>query len=281
MAAPARDLTIVSADQDLVAAAQAAAAQAGDAVGTVSVIADFAALDCAEIDGHLLLDPRIFSAHSLHEWVMTCVREQRVLVWIMSFGNNVDADGLARFVGAQGALEMPLDLAAMSERLGSPFGVPTPVRPKLGIPDDEAILQHRDDILGGEEEDSFVANITQQDNGLFSAPYYNHRRDEERKRAHRFRFPCSEVSFSCDGELDDATLLAIVGVILCDTRDIDIVSQLGPSKFAALLPHTGPHGAKVFAERTISGLKKLGLKDVLDDDLDWEFESDTCPDGAG
>ncbi len=281
MPAPARSLFIVSADPDLVSAAKVAAVDAGATIGEVFVVADFASLDATDLTGHVLLDPRVFAEQSLHEWVTSCVRDRRVLVWILSGGDMVDADGLARFVGAQGALQLPINGPELSDRLSSPFGAPTPLRPTSPTPDDQVIIDHREDILSGDVEDSFVKNITQQDNGLFSAPYYNHRRDEEKKRAHRFRFPVSEVNFSADGELDDATLLAIVGVILCDTRDIDIVSQLGPSTFAALLPHTGPLGAKVFAERTISELKKLGLEDVIGDELEWDFGCQTWPDTPG
>ena len=38
-------------------------------------------------------------------------------------------------------------------------------------------------------------------------------------------------------------------VILLDTRDVDVVTRFDHHTFLALLPHTGPEGVRLFAER--------------------------------
>ncbi|MHC4380740.1 MAG: hypothetical protein ACYSU1_06595, partial [Planctomycetota bacterium] len=134
---PARSLTILSASDSVASACREAAAQAGAAVADVVHLADQAALDLAgTLDGLVVVDPAFMAPLSIQEWSLGFLRDHRVLLFLLTSGNSEDADGLARFVGAQGALAMPVDAGQLAEYLASPFGAPTSMRPEsVEVPD--------------------------------------------------------------------------------------------------------------------------------------------------
>ncbi|MDP6850394.1 MAG: hypothetical protein QGH51_09035 [Planctomycetota bacterium] len=278
MPAPARPLTLLSANQEIISATQAAAAKAGDSVGELSILSSRNDMTSASMDGLVVVDPAFLAPEPVHEWVLALVREARALVWILTTGDLADADGLARFVGAQGAISSPPNPEELAERLSSPFGTPAPVRPVPPKPDDSSLGLNLDAILeeaAKETDQSFVQMITRPDTGLYTADYWQHRLDEEFKRSMRFRFPLGVVSFTSAGEIDSADMLDIAGVVLLDTRDVDIVAQFDPRSFVALLPHTGPAGTKLFAERVQDSLQKQ-----LSKAGDWTVRVACCPDSS-
>jgi GGDEF domain-containing protein len=279
---PTRPLTIVSADPAVVSACQEAARLAGAAVSEVTVHGDLAGLEAAAagVEGQVVVDPALMAPHSVHEWTLGFLRHAKALVWLLSDGDEIDADGLARFVGAQGALARGLDPAALAERLMSPFGAAVSVRPEPISPDDSALGNSLGAILEGREasqRDLFVQTITEQESGLFTRAYWEHRLDEEFKRSMRFRFPLGLVGFAFDGDVGEEALLDISGLILLDTRDVDIVTQFDPRTFVALLPHTGPAGARFFADRVGEALRARGMKDLLGETLEWRWAHAVCP----
>ena len=275
MPAPSRPLTIVSSDPEVVQQAQAGALAAGDAVSQIAVLGHSSELSMDQSEGQVLVDPRVVEG-SVHEWVLGLVRQSRVLVWILTDGDWEDADGLARFVGAQGALSMPLDAETVADRLASPFGAPAPVRPQPGEPDAEGLVLSLDAILGNHDSpgaEDFHRNITLGESGLYHADYWQHRLDEEFKRSMRFRFPLGVVSFVANEELDDSRLLDLAGVVLLGTRDVDIVALFDPRTLVALLPHTGPAGTKLFGDRVSEA-----LGEEFGDSVQWNVHTVCCPD---
>lgn len=279
---PARPLTVLSADPAVVAACREAARRAGAAISRVGLIGSAAELAArlGELEGQVVVDPALLVPRSVHEWTLAFLRQGKALVWLLSDGDLLDADGLARFVGAQGALARPVDPAELADRLASPFGVAPSLRPEPIAPDDTALGNSLGAILKGREasvRDQFVRTITEQESGLFTLSYWEHRLDEEFKRSSRFRFPLGLAGFAFDGEVGEQALLDIAGVILLDTRDVDVVTQFDPRTFVALLPHTGPAGARIFAERVGLELRRRGLRDLLGEVLDWRWASAVCP----
>ena len=281
MTAPARPLAVASSDPEVLAAVREAAKLASDSVASLQEFSSMEELEAAsDFEGQLVLDPALLAPESVHEWTLSFLRQARALVWVLTRGDLADADGLARFVGAQGALTIPLDAPALAERLASPFGAPS-LRPQALKPDETGLALGLDAILSGREpseREAFVAGITVSDTGLFSPDYWRHRLDEEFKRSNRFRFPLGLVSLSFDGEVHADALMEIAGVILLDTRDVDIVAQFDPRTFVALLPHTGQAGTKLFAERVHAALAKCSLRDLLDEPLEWESSVVLAPD---
>ena len=280
---PSRPLTIVSGDADVIDACQAAASLVPDAVSQVREIHSLSELEASvdELQGMLVMDPTVIAPDSVYEWVQHFLREHKALVFLLTRRNVQEADGLARFVGAQGALALPPRPDHLAERLASPFGLAPRVKPEPVRTDERALEDNLETILEGREttsRDRFLDKILDPESGLFAADFWDHRLDEEFKRSNRFRFPLGLVAFASDGEVDTHVLVDIAGVILLNTRDVDIVSQLDPTTFVALLPHTGLQGTHEFAERVVSKLRELNLKDVMGEPLSWEHREVVGPD---
>lgn len=280
---PSRPLTILSSDDALVATCKEAAAQAGEAVAEVSVLADAGALDAAgTLDGLVVVDPGFMAPLSIQEWALGFLREHRVLLFLLTTGNHEDADGLARFVGAQGALPLPLDVTELAEYLASPFGAPTGMRPEaIEAPDAAALGASIGEILKGREpqaRERFLEAVADGETGLHTPEFWEHRLEEEFKRSSRFRFPLGLAAFTWEGEIDDDALLDLAGILLLDTRDVDVATRIGPRTLVAMLPHTGPEGTRLFAERVLQGMQARGLRDLLGEGLDLSSNVAVAPD---
>jgi len=280
---PARPLTILSSDDSVVAGCREAASQAGDAVSSVSVLADAGALDAAgTLDGLVVVDPAFMAPLSIQEWSLGFLREHRVLLFLLTSGNHEDADGLARFVGAQGALPLPLDTADLAEHLASPFGAPTSLRPQaIEAPDAATLGASIGEILKGREpqaRERFLEAVADGETGLHTPEFWEHRLEEEFKRSSRFRFPLGLAAFSWEGEIDEDALLDLAGILLLDTRDVDVATRIGPRTLVAMLPHTGPEGTRLFAERVLQGMQGRGLRDLLGEAVDMSSAVAVAPD---
>jgi len=282
---PARSLTILSTDQAVVAACQEAAKIAGAAVGEVSHHADASALATAgTIDGLVVVDPSFMAPLSVQEWALGFLREHRVLLFLLTTGNKADADGLARFVGAQGALALPLQADALASYLASPFGAPTALRPeKLEVPDAATLGASIGEILKGREPEArerFLAAVADSETGLHTPEFWEHRLEEEFKRSSRFRFPLGLAAFTWEGEVGEDAMLDLAGILLLDTRDVDVATRIGPRTLIAMLPHTGPEGTRLFAERVLQGIDGRGLRDLLGETLEVSTSVAVAPDSA-
>ncbi|MCH2100620.1 MAG: hypothetical protein MK209_01660 [Planctomycetes bacterium] len=284
---PQRSLTVLTTDADVRTACEAAAGAVPQAVSTVQIFETAEALESAHPDGLVVVDPRALVPHSIHEWSLGFLREHRALVFLLTHGDADDAEGLARFVGAQGALSIPVDQAALADRLASPFGVSLPSQGRALPEIDEAALEKNlgaklgailgEEEVGGEE---FAQSITDRETGLFAFDYWEHRLEEEFKRSNRFRFPLGIAAFCVEGTLAEDCLLDVASVILLDTRDVDVVTRFDHRTFLALLPHTGPEGVSLFAERVCEGLAELGIQDAGGQGVEWMTSTTVSPDAT-
>ena len=279
-----RNLAIISQNSETVAQCQEAAILAGDAIGEVVVYSSAAELEGVQCEGMVVVDPTALEQGSVHEWSLCFLRNHRALLFILSNGGHQDADGLARFVGAQGAILLPVNPATLADLLDSPFGAPQSVKPAPAPQVDASSLEDRLAEMvsahADEDRESFLRQITDAGTGLFSADYWEHRLDEEFKRSSRFRFPLGLVAFSLDGEVNDDCILNVASVILLDTRDVDVVARWDHHVFVALLPHTGPAGVRLFGERVLEGLRALEVRDLMGEIVSWEVSTAICPDAA-
>ncbi|HEX9793329.1 MAG TPA: diguanylate cyclase [Planctomycetota bacterium] len=284
---PVRNFHVVSADESVLEAARTAAAMVPDAVGTVREFRDRASLGARidDLEGLILIDPALFAPFSAYEWTLEFLRHATALVFVVARGKVEDADGLARFVGAQGAIQAPIEPRALAERLASPFSATPSTRPAPLVPGDPSAFERSlsgmlDDDAAESTRQRFLETITDEETGLFSATFFEHRLEEEFKRSNRFRFPLGLVSFVFDGEAEEAVLLEVAGVILTDTRDVDIVARYDANTFVALLPHTGPAGTRMFGERVLAKLAERDLHDLLGERMDWTVAHAVGPDSA-
>jgi len=282
---PARTLTILSADDSVVSACQTAATHAATAVAGVKVLRSQEELSAAgTMDGLVVVDPAFMAPLSVQEWALGFLREHRVLLFLLTTGDVADADGLARFVGAQGALSIPVNAASLGEYLSSPFGAPTSMRPEaLPVPDAAALSQSIGEILKGREpqaRERFLEAVADGETGLHTPEFWEHRLEEEFKRSSRFRFPLGLAAFTWEGEINEDVLLDLAGILLLDTRDVDVATHIGVHTLVAMLPHTGPEGTRRFAQRVWSAMRGRDLRDLLGESLEISFRVAVAPDSS-
>lgn len=283
---PSRPLTILTADPQVASVCRDAAHRAGAAVGKIEEFSDLRQLEAAgPRSGLVIADPRVIAPWSIQEWALAYLQRNHVLLFLLSpQGDLRNADGLARFVGAQAALPIPPVAQDLAERLRSPFGNAGQAAAVSPLASAEALGAAVIQALRGQREpgarERFLAAIADEESSLHSMEYWEHRLEEEFKRCNRFRYPLGLAGFTLEGEVDDSTLLDVAGVILLDTRDVDVACRVGRNTFVALLPHTGPEGTAQFAERVSKRIESRHLTDLLGEALDVTLRTSSCPDAA-
>ena len=178
------------------------------------------------------------------------------------------SEPIASFCGATGVLGRPLSTAAVRTLLEQT--APPAALPKDGRGEDEehllpeALLR---DLVGA-ESDTMVEAITDPETSLFSYDFLSFKLDEEFKRAQRFRYPLSCVMLGFDGQAEETVLRKLASIILQSSRDTDVLGRFDESSFLFLLPHTGPDGAAIMADRIRDTVEEQGLRDLVGDRLE-------------
>ena len=284
MKIPSRPLFVLSANADVIAACNEAADLAGAAVASVSVCDALSKLEGGNFDGLVVVDPAFMAPLSIHEFTLNFLREHRALLFLLTPGDAHHADGLARFVGAQAAIAMPVDATNLADHLASPFGAPTALRPDpLPTADTTALSESLNEILKGREPQSrerFLEAVADSETGLHTPEFWQHRLEEEFKRSARFRFPLGLAAFSWEGEISQDVLLELSGLLLLDTRDVDVAAHVADHSLVAMLPHTGPEGTRMFAERVMKSIAEHNLVDLLGESLEMVSATAVAPDAS-
>jgi diguanylate cyclase (GGDEF)-like protein len=115
--------------------------------------------------------------------------------------------------------------------------------------------QHRD-----REEEILGLLFTDPETGLNNRAYFKIKLSEELKRAQRYGLALSALLIKLlppertEGEGDARpasamTVKEIAGILLLESRDLDIIGRFSPSDFAMLLPSTNQDGAVFLAQR--------------------------------
>lgn len=113
------------------------------------------------------------------------------------------------------------------------------------------------------DDNPVLSHITDGLTGLFNGGYLAIKLSEEFKRARRFGEPLSIVELQLrrqDGEENDGdaawrhVLNEVAGLLLCESRDIDVLAREDAATFCLLLPHTGSDGAIAMIERILGDI---------------------------
>jgi len=121
--------------------------------------------------------------------------------------------------------------------------------------------QHRE-----REEEILGLLFTDPDTGLNSRAYFKIKLGEELKRAQRYGLALSALLIKLQapgaaghgeaagrdeaaGPASAMTIKEIAGILLLESRDIDVIGRTAPSDFAMLLPSTNQDGAVLLAQR--------------------------------
>jgi len=111
------------------------------------------------------------------------------------------------------------------------------------------------------EEEILGLLFTDPETGLNNRAYFKIKLSEELKRAQRYGHPLSTLLIklsSGESEKDNGgegnppsalTLKEIAGILLLESRDLDIIGRFGYSDFSLLLPDTDQDGAVFLAQR--------------------------------
>ena len=117
------------------------------------------------------------------------------------------------------------------------------------------------------DENPILTHITDSLTGLFNAGYMEIKLSEEFKRSRRFGNPLTvvDIQLQCGNEAGEAhdgdpewrrMLNEVAGLLLCESRDIDVLSRCDAKTFRLLLPHTAVKGAMAMTERILDSISE-------------------------
>ncbi len=119
------------------------------------------------------------------------------------------------------------------------------------------------------QENPILAHITDSLTGLYNDEYMEIKLAEEFKRSRRFGVPLALVDIQLHlgegGEEHDKdsdwrhVLNEVAGMLLCESRDIDILCRQDATTFRLLLPHTPVKGAETMVERILGNVAERKL----------------------
>ncbi len=182
--------------------------------------------------------------------------------------------GLARECGARVVLKHPIadeSLIAAIEASYSRPDVATLLRDRERRIRDGTLVAPEDFSLETESA-GFMDALLEPGTGLCNHTYLVVKLAEEFKKARRYGIPLSCLVVSLEGYADvserggeeaaEETFARSAGLLLTNTRDVDVVGRAGPGRFLVLLPSTGRSGAEVVAQRLVSVLADWVLADA-------------------
>ncbi len=196
----------------------------------------------------------------------------------VEMGNRMGS-ALARFSGAAGTLERPLNPTRMRTILeGAPNGGRSmPQDQRAGSREHELPQALLADLHTGKGDAQLVNATIDQETGLFNYAFLGYKVDEEFKRARRFELPLAFVMVGFESQADESSLRELTGIFLDSSRDTDVLGRFDENTFLFLLPNTGPDGAEIMAQRVQSSVETRGLKDLVGDPMTLSLGVATYP----
>ncbi|MCA9001163.1 MAG: GGDEF domain-containing protein [Planctomycetes bacterium] len=263
-----RTVWTLSNDEALVASARSAVASIeGWEVATFESPDEL--LAAPPVAGDVLIIDGWMRSQNVYEFCRGLSGRVKARTYIAVEMNNQMAPALARFAGAAGTLERPIQPGAMRkilERGG--FGAPDAPKEQRGtapasaLP--EALLA---DFRTGQSDARLIQATIDAETGLFNYAFLGYKVDEEFKRAKRFELPLAFVMAGFESQADETALRELAGIFLDSSRDTDVLGRFDENTFLFLLPNTGPDGAEIMARRVAASAEARNLKDLVGDPM--------------
>jgi|GEM_PF-1723764 len=187
-------------------------------------------------------------------------------VILMTDRDDAYSRGRGRYVGADDILEYPLDPRKVEELIHYPFeDVDSAGKVLTGKREKHdkflsAVVREGAPI----RPDGLVARITDPLTGLCNKAYMNLKMEEEFKKSRRYGTHLSLLIMDIDNFRDvyqrhgkgagKEILVEVGSILLCESRDIDIVGRMAESRFLILLPSTDLDGAMVMGDRVLNNV---------------------------
>ncbi len=212
-----------------------------------------------------VLMPGINGFEICREIKASCGKRYLAVV-LMTDREDAYSRGRARYVSADDIMEHSIDTKKIKKLINTPY---------QDMDDTGRLLQGKrerhDKFLNTMfrdgapiRPDGLVARITDPLTGLCNKSYMNLKLEEEFKKSRRYGTPLSLIIVDVDN-FEDACqrhgksagkeiLVNLGSILLCESRDIDIVGRIGDSRFFILLPSTDKDGANIMAERILANI---------------------------
>lgn len=266
-----RTVWILSHDDALIASARNAV-QSVDGWEVATFASAEELLAAPPVGGDVLLLDAWMRDRNIYEFCRDLSGRVRARMYVAVEMGNRTAVALARFAGAAGVLERPLNPTRMRALLEG-VGPKTRSLPKDGrkgsndgggndLP--QSLLA---DLRTGQPDSSLVSATIDPETGLFNYAFLGYKVDEEFKRALRFELPLAFVMAGFESQAEESVLRELTGIFLDSSRDTDVLGRFDENTFLFLLPNTGPDGAAIMAQRVTEAVDARGLRDLVGDPL--------------
>lgn len=217
--------------------------------------------------GDVLLVDAWFRRGNVYENVRKLTGHTRARTFVVIDRENRFAEGIARFCGATGVIERPIQPSRLRELLSQHGEARGPLaREQRGQGGEEnPVPEKLLTDLAGKPDQNLVSALVDPETGLFNFAFLNYKLDEEFKRSRRFHDPLACVMLGFEGQVLPEVMRELASVFLEASRDTDILGRFDENSFLFLLPRTGPDGAAVMARRVGDLAHKRGLTDLVGD----------------
>ena len=189
-----------------------------------------------------------------------------VAVVLLTDREDAYSRGRARYVGADHILEYPVTEGDLKKVLATPFQEMDDTE-KLLLGKKEKHDKLMSAVVKGRpliKPDGLMAKISDPLTGLCNRAYIHLKLEEEFKKSKRYGTPLSCMLMEIEnfdsiverhGKAGaNEVLVEVASMMLCESRDIDIVGRVENAKFMILLPNTALDGARIMADRVFNNV---------------------------
>lgn len=230
--------------------------------------------------GDILVIDAWLKDRNVYELLRQLAGRTKCRTFLLVEGGNHLAEPIARFCGATGVVERPLNASKLRGALGLGAG-PRPslvtdgrgagVQTEFTLP--QAILEQiakgaSEDSLGVRRDDGLMKAVIDPVTGLFNYSFLSYKLDEEFKRARRFNAPLACAMLGFESQAPDETLQELSSIFLSASRDTDVLGRFDENSFLFLLPNTGPDGAEIMARRVADNAEERRMLDLVGDRIE-------------
>jgi diguanylate cyclase (GGDEF)-like protein len=221
------------------------------------------------VAGDLLIIDGWMRSQNVYEFCRELSGRVKARIYIAVEMGNQMASALARFAGAAGVLERPINPGTLRRVLEGQRSMTNELpQEKRGTASTselpESLLA---DLRTGQTDERLVQAMIDRETGLFNYAFLGYKVDEEFKRAKRFELPLAFVMAGFESQAEEAALRELAGIFLDSSRDTDVLGRFDENTFLFLLPNTGPDGAEIMARRVSASAAARGLKDLVGDPM--------------
>ena len=228
--------------------------------------------------GDILVVDAWLKDRNVYELLRQLAGRTKCRTYVLVEGGNQVAEPIARFCGATGVIERPIN----ASKLRAAFDLGPVQRPKAAVESrgagdggeftlPAALLA---EIAGGDpdtppgRESELMRAVIDPITGLFNYSFLQYKLDEEFKRARRFNAPLACAMLGFESNASEDILRDLSSIFLSASRDTDVLGRFDENSFLFLLPNTGPDGAEIMARRVADNAEDRRFLDLVGDRIE-------------